>query len=50
LNVSWEILARKEYKPPYVPIISSAIDVSNFDRVIKKMKNKYFKIFFIFTF
>jgi hypothetical protein len=30
--VNWEILARKEYKPPYVPIISSNVDVSNFDR------------------
>ena len=31
LNVNWETLLKKAYKPPFVPLIKSDIDVSNFD-------------------
>jgi hypothetical protein len=31
LNVSWDTLLKKKYKPPFVPLIKSDIDVSNFD-------------------
>ncbi|KAM3141821.1 hypothetical protein pb186bvf_006143 [Paramecium bursaria] len=31
LNVNWDTLLKKAYKPPFVPLIKSDIDVSNFD-------------------
>lgn len=33
INVNWDILLKKEYKPPFVPIIKSETDVSYFDKV-----------------
>jgi hypothetical protein len=29
--VNWDTLLKKAYKPPFVPLIKSDIDVSNFD-------------------
>lgn len=31
INVNWDVLVRKEYKPPYKPVIENEEDVSNFD-------------------
>ena len=32
LNVNWGVLAKKRYKPPFVPTLKSMGDTSNFDR------------------
>ena len=31
--VNWEALEKKELKAPFIPIIKSEVDVSNFDTV-----------------
>lgn len=40
--MNWDTLLRKEYKAPFIPIIKSEVDVSNFDRVLN-----YYYLFFI---
>lgn len=32
-NINWDTLLHKGYKPPFIPIIRSELDVSNFDLV-----------------
>ncbi|CAD8132805.1 unnamed protein product [Paramecium octaurelia] len=31
LNVNWDTLLKKLYKPPFIPLVKSEVDVSNFD-------------------
>lgn len=33
-SMDWKALIEKKVKPPFVPVIKSALDVSNFDSVI----------------
>jgi serine/threonine protein kinase len=32
-RVDWDAVLRKEVKPPFIPVLKSEIDVSNFDHV-----------------
>ena len=32
-RIDWDAVARKEVKPPFIPVLKSEIDVSNFDHV-----------------
>lgn len=31
LNVNWDTLLKKLYKPPFIPLVKGETDVSNFD-------------------
>lgn len=40
-NIDWDLLMQKKIMPPFVPVITNEIDVSNFDTVnIEKRKKK----------
>ncbi|KRX02245.1 Protein kinase-like domain [Pseudocohnilembus persalinus] len=32
INVNWNILIKKQYKPPYVPVVRNEVDTQNFDK------------------